>query len=108
MKLEVGMYVRMEKGLIDKLNERNIMIYEVALMGLGEKPIKASYNIIDLLKVGDYVNGFPVNITSNCDEDSTGFYINTNRERVFLDKPSQIETVITKEMYETIAYKVGE
>ena len=50
-KLEVGMYVRTNKGTIDKLDNKNIMTYQVALMGFGEKPIKASNNIIDLIEV---------------------------------------------------------
>ena len=59
MKLEVGMYVRTETGLISKIVELPSWgIYiEDSVDCFSEKDIKASHNIIDLIEVGDYVNG---------------------------------------------------
>ncbi len=79
MKLEVGMYVRTETGHIDKiikidnksLNGRTIQVkkgeldycmgYEVFTDLFGPSHYtKASFNIIDLIEEGDYVNGLRV------------------------------------------------
>lgn len=91
MKLEVGMYVRTKDGHIDKIknidvdwycldddkeetfhkvyqlnnlyydnyfDEENDWISETFI-------VNASYSIIDLVKLGDYVNGYPVTEITN-------------------------------------------
>ena len=70
--LEVGMYVRTNGGYICKLININDfrepgMKYGIEanylkdIVFIGDEDIsKASYNIIDLIKVGDYVNGYKV------------------------------------------------
>ena len=55
MKLEVGMYARTINGKIW------IIISQKAISGHRKDIIKASHNIIDLIGVGDYVNGVEVN-----------------------------------------------
>ena len=70
--------------------------------------LKASHNIIDLIEVGDYVNGFKVYYCYCADEDSTGLFIDTEKGRQWLDKPSQIKTVVTKEQFESMRYVVNE
>ena len=69
MKLELGMYVRTKWGYICKIININdfrepSMKYGVEanylkdVMFIGDDDIvKASYNIIDILEEGDYVNG---------------------------------------------------
>lgn len=108
MKLEVGMYVRTNKGTVDKLDNKNIMTYQVALMGFGEKPIKASHNIIDLIEVGDYINGYKVvDIIHNNRklEPSTMVYCEYGNSHVgFYNE--DIKSVITKEQMEQMVYKV--
>ena len=113
MKLEVGMYVRTIKGICrikgfastlyeDYIeNEKGSMIPK-------EDIIKASHNIIDLIEVGDYVNGYKVYYCYCGDEDSTGLYIDTEKGRVWLDKPSQIKSIVTKEQFSQMEYKVVE
>lgn len=72
MKLEVGMYVRLLNDVEDIvvinkianifkntiLTENDGSIYQGEYTK--ENVIKASYNIIDLIQVGDYVNGYYV------------------------------------------------
>lgn len=63
MKLEIGMYVRTKRGKIGqivRINKDSVAIEfnkmwqdQIRL----ENIIKASFNIIDLIKEGDYVNG---------------------------------------------------
>lgn len=123
MKLEVGQFVRTNNGIAKiigknddvryyypnayisdtylEINEDTEYLYE-------EDILKASHNIIDLIEVGDYVNGFKVYYCYCADEDSTGLFIDTEKGRQWLDKPSQIKTVVTKEQFESMRYVVNE
>ena len=78
--------------------------------------IKASYNIIDLIKVGDYVNGEKV-LETNCkweymdDDSDTGVNevydgLELQKGRIYFEY--EIETVVTKEQMEQMVYKVEE
>ena len=127
MKLEVGMYVRTKDGIIDKViidykgkcnnpncNKKHIsckyMYYE-------EKDIlKASHNIIDLIEVGDYVNGYM--ISGVYDDDSIvneynlkhkkclgkNIYDEDYQEYLFYEE--DIKSIVTKEMMESVTYYV--
>lgn len=77
-----------------------------------EDIVKASYNIIDILEVGDYVNGQEVYYDEELDLlyvqsfDANGeFYQESITKQSFIDN---IKSVITHEQMEQIAYKVGE
>ena len=102
--MKIGDYVRTDKGTIDKLTRENIMTYEVALMGFGEKPIKSSSNIIDLIQVGDYVNGLKVQEVNN---EIKGF------GTIVFDKDTSIMedyiySIVTKEQFSQMEYKIGD
>jgi hypothetical protein len=73
-----------------------------------EEIIKYSPNIIDLIEVGDYVNGGKVYYCYCADEDSTGLFIDTEKGREWLDKSNQIKSIVTKEQFESMEYKVKE
>lgn len=64
-----------------------------------ESIVKSSPNIIDLIEVGDYINGMPVLHKENnelvCD-------------LLLKYKEENIQNVVTKESFENISYKVGE
>lgn len=126
MKLEVGMYVRTTDRIIDKV----IIDYNGHCASPNceckhiscaknyydeDKIVKASYNIIDILEEGDYVNGseildfkykfieendnftnFAV-VTENCYlEDTDSWIIEKN-----------IKSVITHEQIEQMEYRIG-
>ena len=114
-KLEVGMYVRTNKGEISKIiadsscwvNIDKFKKDGITLRMLKKKDIlKASHNIIDLIEVGDYVNGEKVG------------YINDKRELLFCTMMKEhnsnwineedIKSIVTKEQFEQMEYKVGE
>ena len=116
MKLEVGMYVRHKtllsskyvkinkiKEIEEKENCLHIWLEDKDL--ITEKYlIKASYNIIDILEVGDYVNG--VEVISVDDE-----WITMSDTQVPILKSianGLIKSIVTKEQMEQMAYKVGE
>lgn len=116
--IEVGEYVRFEDGKIEivtyqlkKFIDEHISKSEnnrVEFLG----KIKHSENIIDLIEVGDYVNGKRVFATDN--------RINDNGEKVILTENydewtddgvianKDIKIILTKEQYEANCYKVKE
>ena len=134
MKLEVGMYVRLQNDaenivIINRianvfettiLTENDGSIYQGEYTK--ENVVKASYNIIDILEVGDYVNGIEIikiyekgdSFTGNHNyifkektiEVSIDNYETIPFEALFTNK--EIEIVVTKEQFEQMAYKVGD
>ena len=73
-KINIGMYVRTKDGIIAKVDyiDDNTIFFDKELYRTYgdsidflekdnlERIVKASYNIIDLIEVGDYLNGFKV------------------------------------------------
>ena len=125
MKLKEGMYVRTKKGKIGKivdinlgqeqeryiLDSSNVYIYDK------EDIIKASNNIIDLIEVGDYVNGYPVDYITNLGKEfgkriSFGDETCVVASKFSFDKvyiyEEDIKSIVTKEQFESMQYKVGE
>lgn len=130
MKLEVGMYVRLQNDvenivIINKianvfettiLTENDGSIYQGEYTK--ENVIKASYNIIDILEVGDVIKLF---MEDDIDEEDTNIFeliaINYNDNEIgVFNSDFQIEffpienlrEILTHEQMEQKAYKVGE
>lgn len=107
MLLEVGDYVRTEEGYIYKLsryeedNNRWISSEESDWYPVYESLVtKASSNIIDLIEVGDYVNGC---IVINKNEDA----IQVIQLIIPFDiKEKDIKSIVTKEQFSAMEYKV--
>lgn len=110
MKLEVGMYVRLKSGYIGKiLNVKGNLIETNTIFIISTFPqdfVKVSYNIIDILEVGDYVNGLKVDGIQN------GQLLNYNSYDGWVTSiashSEDIKSIVTHEQMEQIAYKVGE
>ena len=117
MKLEVGQFARLKSGYICKIinindfREPNMKYgveanYLKDVMFIGDDDVvKASYNIIDLIEVGDYVNGSWVN------EIVDGKPIHEDYNDPFYSfgwENDDIKTVITHEQMEQMEYKVGD
>jgi pSer/pThr/pTyr-binding forkhead associated (FHA) protein len=68
---------------------------------------KSSPNIIDLIEVGDYVNGEKVIRLFNPMFLSMGElpYAITDKSKY---EPQEIKSIVTKEMYSSMEYKIGE
>lgn len=115
MELEVGIYVRTNYGLIGKIFEKykgvaNRIVYKVNNSSCDDytnvfdfEIINASHNIIDLIEVGDYVNG--VEIEQIIDEK---LWFDASDMRECCIESNQIKSIVTKEQFENMSYKVGE
>lgn len=138
MKLEVGMYVRTKrKGIvkIDEIIDNGVITYEDDLgreweeetgrkviryigkdgwnSGLDEKEIlKASYNIIDILEIGDILvddtnRKLEILLIDNELMVRNAGLIYDNNYYIPI-KSIAIKSVITHEQFEQMAYKVGD
>lgn len=103
MKLELreNMYVRTKKGNIYKFETNNSM----AKNGAKKYMINCSYNIIDILEVGDYVNGFKVIDIVENDIYVSDYYAESC---IGIVKVKDIKSIVTKEQFSQMEYKVGE
>ena len=128
MKLEVGIYVRTKQGYIAKFKEYDeifdVLRFETPIFLRSWVPcdymqkerfmnryfLKASHNIVDLIEVGDYVNGYLVkdidyafdDIVMNNKNARIVPYIDRNKNNYIDD----IKSIVTKEMFESISYEV--
>ena len=117
--MKVGDYVRTEYGVIAKidnivnfeqenkkpyLNFNNMLVWtedDRNVVGSRGIIIKSSPNIIDLIEVGDYVNGeevkekFDYLLGFECGQD--GEYYRDEKD---------IKSIVTKEQFESMEYKV--
>ena len=128
MKLEVGLYFRTKGGTIgkiDSMTEDGSEIYFDTKSifddqeELGSKwcyatdIVKTSYNIIDLIEVGDYVNGHQVyEVDKECcritlNGGDIGKEFRFTYLRPVLGKNMGIKTILTKEQFENNCYKIG-
>lgn len=118
MGLEEGMYVRTKQGTIEKVIKRYVapLGYKVEVnedFGFKHyehnyiKYIKnASHNLIDLIELGDYVNGLPV--TRICiDEETNKKYLNMYGS-ISEWENEDIKYIVTKEQFNSMKYVIGE
>lgn len=105
-KLEPNMYVRTNGGNISKIENFKSSIYNDFIETpykelINKKDIKkASHNIIDLIEVGDYVNGVIV----------TQSYIDNIKHIApeIKENNYDIKSIVTKEQFENMEYRIGE
>ena len=113
MEIKVEEYVRVKEwnviGKILKITARKIYIDSLGF-GLNREQIyKNSKNIIDLIEVGDYVNGYKViSVDYDVIDDKTECIeldLNNNYQYNFISA-NQTKTIVTKEQMASIEYKV--
>lgn len=142
-KLEVGMYVRTNDGYIAKLIKKNetwkyefdgSVIYEFDSQiwdtdyadnyydetelfesEIEDLTMEPSFNIMDLIRKGDYVNGHKVwgfmidnekSVKEGIDE-KVGVIVEGELDYIeYLTK--DIKSILTKELYEEMEYQIGE
>lgn len=101
MKLEAGMYARTLNGIvkIDKIQD-NVMKDTKGHLHYGDFD-KASYKIIDILEVGDYVNGVEV-----IDIDDEWITMSDTLPILKSIANGLIKSILTKEQFESMSYKL--
>ena len=127
MKLEVGQFVRNDNGIIGKIigfkgdmietDNKRLITYKSS-----HSECKIKEKLIDLIEVGDYLNGFKVSKIERYDTNTiikignstfnvlegekiyTPSYDNNNG----YEKIEKLKSIVTKEQFEQMAYKVGE
>ena len=110
--IEVEEYVRSKIGSIGKVTkiEEDKFLYENrTLITWVGNVIKHSKNIIDLIEVGDYVNGYKVisidtNAPNDCKE-CIELDRNNTYEYQWISR-NEIKTILTKEQYKANCYTV--
>ena len=124
MKLEVGDYIRTKKGKIAKIISKEDVSSSlhrkeiVFILDIGDrlaihskKVTKSSKNIIDLIEVGDYVNGYKVIRieTSSYPEDKNAkIIVCCGDDDYYSYYNEEIKTILTKEQYENNCYRIEE
>ena len=118
MKLEVGMYVRTKYNgifniqVLKKIKDINCDYIEINYINYPRNELlKASHNIIDLIEVGDYVNGCKVdNINYDLDYEEDIVESITICDYSMLIKDvlhnDEIKSIVTKEQFESMSYKI--
>ena len=111
MEIEVGGYVRTRAGhfyKITRIDENGLIYWNKIQCGWSTEQLKDivakhSKNIIDLVEVGDYVNG---KLIHKIDKGPNYCYLYYGNCKTFVDY--QIKSIVTHEQFESIEYKVEE
>lgn len=123
MKLEVGMYVRTKDGYISQYkyyDTTNAYMEKLLCIPLSngtfaniEDIVKAGYNIIDILEVGDYVNGYIAEEIKRgydgkiwIDNGTRGY--DEGGEYIIWKRNEDIKSIVTKERFKNMEYRIGE
>lgn len=138
MKLEVGKWCRTEKGTIFKIIGGNVDMWEIDIdysylskcenedynsyaynknnSLFEDLVVKSSYNIIDLVEENDYINGLRVEKNKYGKLYTSYVYYGGDIGKqceVYTTwlkdyKIEYIETIVTKEQFENMEYRIGE
>jgi len=113
--IEVGEYVRTKTGRIYKLGYYNkeekrwICFIDEDWFPVYESEIaKHSKNIIDLIEVGDYVNGKEICLIDKEENTVIWGFTYKDEQRIFYLYEKDIKSVVTKEQFKNIEYKLEE
>jgi hypothetical protein len=130
--MNVGEYVRTKNGSIDKIkyidNENNTFLEnynkENNIFGANSIIKKSSPQIIDLIEVGDYLNGWRVNkIERNSGDtgtiikignttfnvlDNEEIYTPAQENDSYYQRIEKLKTIVTHEQMEVMQYRVEE
>lgn len=112
-KLEPNMYVRTKRGTFDRFMTskkiESLTWYTFEDRGSITNPenyiINASPNIIDLIEVGDYVNGY---LVIERDINNELRYIDLKDRNMKYVKNLDIKSIVTKEQFSSMEYRIGE
>ena len=103
---ETGETYKNKVILVDKMTTETYPFY---YFKKDEYIVKHSPNLIDILEIGDFVNGKEIRCfrSSMCNYD-IGLQYNDDYGEYFGINEEDIDTIVTKEQMESISYKVRE
>lgn len=116
--IKVNEYIRTKRGIIDKavkiLDDYIFLESKFFITEYGESftfikktdVVKHSSNLIDLIQCGDYVNGKEVTEIKEWNSSKDGYFRYAVTCHYEIIRADEIETIVTKEMMESITYKV--
>ena len=116
-KLEVGMYVRTIDGVMkvkniyqdDRENMDRFENEDGNIYFLNEIIGEPSFNPIDLIEVGDYVNGEKVDYIDDCDAAMREYYYNYEDASIDVGHwCEEIKSIVTKEQFSKMEYRLGD
>ena len=111
--MKVGDYVRTHDGRIDKIVDikNDYVNIENSDYGYSETYLTSSSDIIDLIEVGDYVNGYYVEDVRDV-FDGEDIYTRIclasgcNYFQPDITEKEDIKSIVTKEQFESMEYKL--
>ena len=118
MELKVGRYVRYTRGAINgyvptriakivDCSDNELVRIDSWQVILRNDVIKARDNLIDLIEVGDYVNGHLVlDVFWNVEEDHVILIEDSMNNSTSVLYNEDIKSIVTKEQFESIKYEV--
>ena len=126
MKFEEGMYVKYTRGTINgyvppriakiiDCSDNDLIKIDNGQIILRNDILKSSKNIIDLVGVGDFVNGMRIiakdsdnrlYVAEDLGQPYDREFSNGCFEYTLLDKNFEIKSVVTKEQFDSIKYEV--
>lgn len=123
MRLQVGMYVRTHQGIAKIVEKPNISVAvwndrKVIYVDENGHQVPTSFNffvfedeitvfsfkIIDLIQVGDYINGLPVTFVYIPDGVKASYFLLGTYQKHFINE--DIKDIVTKEQFEACKYVV--
>lgn len=115
--IKVGEYVRLKNGEIFKIDENTTNYYNSNKNYITNEIVKRSESIIDLIEVGDYVNGYKVaEVNNNLKKhegvcnciDTELWFINleTDEFNEIIFREPEIKSIVTHEQMEEMEYKL--
>lgn len=125
MELKEGMYIKTKLNdfcnmvairkieEIDEDDDNKFWIDDYIMDNFGDEQNKlseedvdrASFDITDLIEIGDYVNGSPVCDIKQDENGKTWVYTDSEYRYGYLKE--EIKSVVTKEMFYLVKYEVG-
>lgn len=117
--IEVGEYVRTKEygdiGKLLKITSSKAYLDSIGYAIDRDEIKNHSKNIIDLIEVGDYVNGYKITDFDNdyYDYEIDGYIegksiVLGNEEQMYRIPPKDIKSIVTKEQFAQMEYKVKE
>ena len=118
--IEVNEYVRINMdnrncigiGRVSRIVNETIYVnmnnkYNLPISFQIDKIVKHSKQLIDLIEVGDYANGYKVIKLKDGFANGTMEIVLSNNTIIYRHHSEDIETILTKEQFEANCYKVG-